>query len=568
MEKPSKRTSLFLELQNFQTKEQQEQEQQEEEDLDESSSTAAEYSIEQDVECCCYTDNESLMKDDEDHGVEMMSQLLPVSPTWHAKGDLLITESEAEVSSRFTELASDSESADGEDDDITTFHSGLFVAGPRRCSSFPSGRRLFDDHHQQQQGQQIQIQQQEHHGEELHQVIQKVDSELDRAAETIDGLTRDLMMVVASHQSWLQMKLEKEIQSHHMLQGDGVMEDEFVTNLDRYYDSKGDDGLSNMEYPVTQEQNKFRATLGSQALFCSGTKEDVLAPSSRSLLSSENLSKYLQALKTITDIKHELGFENLDLEQDQERKQEEPDYNTDDSLMIAPSNGYTGGNEPMEHDTDINHRRFSGSSYTLTNGSSRNSASSTLSLETRFDSYSTLTGNVNDLDPLKRKSLTPFAEYDGGVMSARSLLKLFQQPNDRNIDNETDLVPQDRHDNANVDENVRTMQALTTTATWPVLQQPMREEDLETILKLHHDLVLKASRLGSKWMAINMHLPLFIFWSFVFGIGTVFMQSSVTKHAGTRLAKPLQSISSALQLQSWGSPAEQLLEDTHTPDSL
>ncbi|KAF9344675.1 hypothetical protein BGX26_004044 [Mortierella sp. AD094] len=43
------------------------------------------------------------------------------------------------------------------------------------------------------------------------QVKQNVDPELDRTVETIDGLTRDLV-TVATHQNWMQMKLQKTLQ--------------------------------------------------------------------------------------------------------------------------------------------------------------------------------------------------------------------------------------------------------------------------------------------------------------------------------------------------------------------
>ncbi|KAF8961210.1 hypothetical protein BGZ46_001424 [Entomortierella lignicola] len=46
---------------------------------------------------------------------------------------------------------------------------------------------------------------------ELQQVIQSMDSELDRTVETIDGLTRDLV-AIAAHQSWMQLNLERSSQ--------------------------------------------------------------------------------------------------------------------------------------------------------------------------------------------------------------------------------------------------------------------------------------------------------------------------------------------------------------------
>ncbi|KAF9928418.1 hypothetical protein FBU30_002376 [Linnemannia zychae] len=45
---------------------------------------------------------------------------------------------------------------------------------------------------------------------EVQQVLQGVNSELDRTVETIDGLTRDLV-AVATHQNWMHMKLQKSL---------------------------------------------------------------------------------------------------------------------------------------------------------------------------------------------------------------------------------------------------------------------------------------------------------------------------------------------------------------------
>ncbi|KAG0260318.1 hypothetical protein BG011_001966 [Mortierella polycephala] len=52
---------------------------------------------------------------------------------------------------------------------------------------------------------------QEPHKDEQLQVVQNVDSELDRTMETIDGLTRELV-AVATHQNWMQTKLQKTLE--------------------------------------------------------------------------------------------------------------------------------------------------------------------------------------------------------------------------------------------------------------------------------------------------------------------------------------------------------------------
>ncbi|KAF9119023.1 hypothetical protein BGW39_000667 [Mortierella sp. 14UC] len=66
---------------------------------------------------------------------------------------------------------------------------------PRRRASFPPRR-----------SDRIQLQR----AEELHQVIQRVDAELDRTVETIDDLTRDLV-AIATHQNWMKVHLEQTL---------------------------------------------------------------------------------------------------------------------------------------------------------------------------------------------------------------------------------------------------------------------------------------------------------------------------------------------------------------------
>ncbi|CAO3563435.1 unnamed protein product [Mortierella alpina] len=502
MEKPSKRTSLFLELQNLHI----------EQDMDHT--TAAEDFAEQDAGCSA--DNESAQGDDDE--AEPVFGARALSSSWDAQ------EHHSDGIACSEDMTSDSDS-DGD----TTFHSGVFSAGPRRCSSFPS--RPVDLQQLQQ-------------GEELHQAIQQVDSELDRAAQTIDGLTRDLMMVVASQQSWLQMKLEREIQSQHSMHS-GAVDDDLLATLDRYYDDKRDNATQlNLESNEVHDANIF-----------SSSAEDLYIPS-RSLLSSEDLSKYLQALKTIMDLKHELGFWNLDDEHSQEY--------SDDGLMTQMG-GYTGGDEPIHSDLDCSDRRFSGSSYTLTNGSFRHSAASTLSLATRFDPFST-TPQSEDQDPLAKMGLSLKPDH----ITSRSVFKYLQR---QDVLSRIDVQLEEQDQPvSDLEANHKAMQP----QPWPVLQHLERqqqqqqsaaaqEQDMDLILTLHRDLLLKMAGLGTKWMTINVHLPLFIFWSFVFGIGTIFMQTSVAKHAGKRLARPLENMGRLLELEDRDStPAEQLLKDTPT----
>ncbi|KAF9576746.1 hypothetical protein EC968_005519 [Mortierella alpina] len=495
MEKPSKRTSLFLELQNLHI----------EQDTDHT--TAAEDFVEQDTGCSA--DDESAQEDEVEPALN--STVLPSS--WDAQ------EPHSDGISSAEDMTSDSDS-DGD----TTFYSGVFSSGPRRCSSFPS--RPVDIQRLQQ-------------GEELHQVIQQVDSELDRAAETIDGLTRDLMMVVASQQSWLQMKLEREIQSQHSKHS-GAMDDDLLATLDRYYDEKRDSTTQlNLESNEDHDANIF----GSSA-------DDLYIPS-RSLLSSEDLSRYLQALKTIMDLKQELGFGIQD---------DDPSQEYSDDGLVMQLGGYTGGDEPIHSDLDGSDRRFSGSSYTLTNGSFRNSATSTLSLATRFDPCST-TPQSEDLDPLAKMGMSLKPDH----ITSRSIFKYLQRQ-DVLSGLEVELVEQDTLAN-DTEVNHQAMQP----QPWPVLQHlqdqqkstAAQEQDMDLVLTLHRDLLMKMAGLGTKWITINVHLPLFIFWSFVFGIGTIFMQTSVAKHAGKRLVKPLESMGRVLELENLDDTStEQLLKDT------
>ncbi|KAF9432093.1 hypothetical protein BGZ76_011270 [Entomortierella beljakovae] len=70
------------------------------------------------------------------------------------------------------------------------------IKAPRRCASFPSMKSEM-----------IEMQ----HAGTLQQVIQHMDSELDRTVETINGLTRDLV-AIATHQNWMQTNYERSNQ--------------------------------------------------------------------------------------------------------------------------------------------------------------------------------------------------------------------------------------------------------------------------------------------------------------------------------------------------------------------
>ncbi|KAF9972153.1 hypothetical protein BGZ73_004770, partial [Actinomortierella ambigua] len=112
----------------------------------------------------------------------------------------------------------------------------------RRRASFPVRRSYGGEAdaaewwEQQQQQQQQELEQQQQVAE-LEQVIQRVDTELDRTVETIDGLTRDLV-AVATHQNWMQAKLQKSLQFQKM-QLQQIERGQYTQSLYQY----DDDGL-------------------------------------------------------------------------------------------------------------------------------------------------------------------------------------------------------------------------------------------------------------------------------------------------------------------------------------
>ncbi|KAF9148275.1 hypothetical protein BG015_009997 [Linnemannia schmuckeri] len=212
--------------------------------------------------------------------------------------------------------------------------SPITLTTPRRRASFPPRR-----------SDRIQIQR----AEELQRVIQRVDAELDRTVETIDDLTRDLV-AVATHQNWMKTHLERTL---------GIQSPLSLVNI-----LQKDDDMPFTMAGVT-EGNPMSPTSSASPRGRFEQMEDIIGVT-KALLSSKEFTNYCQVLERVRIMEQE------DCKNDYERD----DGDGEGSDLF--------GNRI---DTSTNLQRLSGSSFTLTNGSFRHSASSTLSLETRFGSY-------------------------------------------------------------------------------------------------------------------------------------------------------------------------------------
>ncbi|KAF9352250.1 hypothetical protein BGX26_009903 [Mortierella sp. AD094] len=170
----TKRRSLFLELQSCQPPSQQEEEEVLENQL-KNDGVEVQDSVDQDTYHHQQQRDDAVVEVIISHQEPSPTEAQPVQdkvPPWIHSAEEYTTE---------------------QPDGLLHPHSAAAVTkGLRRCASFPSMKSdMIEMQHQ--------------------QVIQHMDSELDKTVETIDGLTRDLV-AIATHQSWMQMNLERSNQ--------------------------------------------------------------------------------------------------------------------------------------------------------------------------------------------------------------------------------------------------------------------------------------------------------------------------------------------------------------------
>lgn len=206
----------------------------------------------------------------------------------------------------------------------------------RRRASFPPRR-----------SDRIQIQR----AEELHRVIQCVDAELDRTVETIDDLTRDLV-AIATHQNWMKTHLERTLG----IQGPLSLAD---------FLQKDDDDSATFTMPGATGTRPMSTTSSTSPRGRLEQMEDIIG-ATKALLSSREFANYYQVLERVRIM--------------EEQEDHEEHYERGGGEVSDLFGGRVDIGSNMQ-------QRLSGSSSTLTNGSFRHSASSTLSVETRFGSY-------------------------------------------------------------------------------------------------------------------------------------------------------------------------------------
>ncbi|KAF9549794.1 hypothetical protein EC957_002860 [Mortierella hygrophila] len=213
--------------------------------------------------------------------------------------------------------------------------SPVTLTTPRRRASFPPRR-----------SDQIQIQR----AEELQRVIQHVDAELDRTVETIDDLTRDLM-AVSTHQNWMKTHLERTL---------GIQSPLSLADF-----LQKDDDNATFTVPGVTGTSPMSPTSSTSPPGRLEQMEDIIG-ATKALLSSREFANYYQVL------------ERVRVMEEQEDREEHNERGGGEENDLFGGRGHIGSSKQQ---------RLSGSSFTLTNGSFRHSASSTLSLETRFGSY-------------------------------------------------------------------------------------------------------------------------------------------------------------------------------------
>ncbi|KAF9562938.1 hypothetical protein EC968_005042 [Mortierella alpina] len=219
------------------------------------------------------------------------------------------------------------------------------------------------------------------------------DSELDRTVETIDGLTRDLV-AVATHQNWMQMKLQKTLQfqkqqveriekahSTRELESFSEMASCDVTSsLQGHIKRSSNDSVSSGQHPLVDLSRSLKQVAISvgKVLASNSSKHrpgnqkriesrdsTVHRPSQTGPFSGKDFSRYFKELEKIAALGGKIGFGRSD----------------EESLVEGDLSGELQ-DQIQDH---LDKSRYSGSSFTtVTNASCRSSAASTLIFDEDF----------------------------------------------------------------------------------------------------------------------------------------------------------------------------------------
>ncbi|CAO3567771.1 unnamed protein product [Mortierella alpina] len=257
------------------------------------------------------------------------------------------------------------------------------------------------------------------------------DSDLERTVETIDGLTRDLV-AVATHQNWMQMKLQKTLQFQkqqveRIEQAYAIRKIESLSeanscdvssSLQGHMRRSSNDSMSSGQHPLVDlsrslkqvaisvgkvlASNTSKHQPGNQKRIESRDTTTHRRSQSRHF-SGKDFSRYFKELEKIAALGGRIGFGRVD----------------DDGSVNGDHSG-----ELQDHNQDHSDKsRFSGTSFaTVTNASSRNSAASTLIFDDDFAaSYADFsqdpTVHHEDKAPQKNQSSTSVSHSRRGSTS-------------------------------------------------------------------------------------------------------------------------------------------------------
>ncbi|KAF9109144.1 hypothetical protein BGX27_007953 [Mortierella sp. AM989] len=418
------------------------------------------------------------------------------------------------------------------------------VKSLRRCASFPSMKSEM-----------IEMQ----HAGSLQQVIQHMDSELDRTVETIDGLTRDLV-AIATHQNWMQMNFEKSSQFQTLQYGRGgkvhnprKASSEYFKHLSQdsdasptsptfptyqsdfirhYWDAhqsslwEKDDELVNSA-STTPSDNPLRMYIRPNAPKSSVSTDDTVADSdfgpgsptlSEGLISNRSFSNYFESLQTGDETQmRKLDLEHADGE--------------DEDDVLDPLSEYRGN--AFHQDSTINSQRSSGSSFTLADSSCRTSA---LSLDgtliTPLDTCPGYKDGRTTYSPPPRFSETDypfqaekFLQIQASVESTRARVRRSIMPAAWPM---TALSP-DR------DTEISSLEDQQQERFLVPADNQLPQEDETVVLSL---------------VNAHIHVALLVFWTSTFVIATIVMNTSLVQMSSSRVRVYMESVQRLVSIDS------------------
>ncbi|KAF9362377.1 hypothetical protein BGX34_006290 [Mortierella sp. NVP85] len=382
-------------------------------------------------------------------------------------------------------------------EDVSSHETGLYPPvnrGLKRCASFPTMRAEM-----------VEIQ----NAGELREAIETMDAELDRTVETIDGLTKDLM-AVATHQSWMQTRLEENLQ----LQG---MQNESMEDLsdDQSLEENGRPSMSSDRTVPCQEEDDWMESAPWNKSDPTDCSPSAANGDSNKRLSSRDFSQYFEALGKIAAMGQEL---------------EDRDRTLHRGLMFSDL-------DTMNHRKGNFSQRSSGSSYTLNNDFSLPVSPSECSLESLFD-----------------------AKLDSGRRTSMALKKVGVETLSTSIQ-DVEIKESFRPVTWFTSLGWPRWQKLAMPANWPTPRDTTSPESAE----LEDDgLSSEGATALTNLLNMYVYLGLLLFWTLAFAAAVLFVVPSLAEVSGQRarglmaqiqklLASPSEDQENS-QGNAWGKP--------------